>query len=124
MRVRYTGESTTGVNVVHPDPDMPGANTVTRCPPGEPVDLPDDIALQQMAVGVFEPADPAAEMALRQHTDMQVDVPARPSPGASKDHWIAYAVDQGWTLDAAQAATKAELIADTPPTDDTSTEEH
>lgn len=67
MNVRYPGPSTTGVEVVHPDPQMPDANTVTVCPRGETVDLPDDIAVAQMAAGVLEPADRQAEAALRRH---------------------------------------------------------
>lgn len=67
MRVRYVGASSTGVRVVHPDPAMPDANTVTSCPHGEDVELPDDVALAQLAAGGFEPADRAAKQALARH---------------------------------------------------------
>jgi hypothetical protein len=54
MRVRYVGELA-AVEVVHPDPDQPDANTVTVCPHGETVDLPDDQATSLIAAGTFEP---------------------------------------------------------------------
>jgi hypothetical protein len=58
MKVTYTGPSTEGVKVVHPDPSSPDANTVTVCAPGEPVDLPDDIARSLVDAGVFDPSEP------------------------------------------------------------------
>jgi hypothetical protein len=54
MQVRYVGPSGSGVDVVHPDPDGPDANTVTHCSPGETVDLPDEQAGSLIAAGVFE----------------------------------------------------------------------
>jgi hypothetical protein len=65
MKVTYTGPSTSGIDVVHADPDAPDANTVTHCPHGEAVELPDDVAVAQLATGVFEPGDKAATAALR-----------------------------------------------------------
>lgn len=58
MKVRYIGPSGTGVEVVHPDPAAPDANTVTVCPPGEAVDLPDDQASSLVSSGTFEPVEP------------------------------------------------------------------
>jgi hypothetical protein len=54
MQVRYVGPSGSGVDVVHPDPAGPDANTVTHCPPGETVDLPNQQAESLIAAGVFE----------------------------------------------------------------------
>lgn len=57
MKIRYTGPSGSGVDVVHPDPAAPDANTVTHCVPGEVVDLPDDVAKAQVETGLFETVD-------------------------------------------------------------------
>lgn len=54
MKVRYIGPSGSGVEVIHPDPDAPDANTTTACLPGEPVDLPDEQAASLVQAGTFE----------------------------------------------------------------------
>lgn len=54
MKVRYVGPSGDGVNVTHDDPEFAEASTVTACPPGEPVDLPDEQAASLVEAGVFE----------------------------------------------------------------------
>lgn len=58
MKVRYTGPLGDGIKVVHPDPASPDANTVTVCPPGEVVDLPDGPAAELVHAGVLDPVDP------------------------------------------------------------------
>lgn len=89
MKVTYNGPSTSGVNVVHADPDAPDANTVTHCPHGETVELPDDVAVAQLATGVFEPGDKAATAALRRHERLAAraagDTPADDPTGAGDD---------------------------------------
>lgn len=57
MKVRYTGPSGSGVDVVHPDPEAPDTNTVTHCPSGKSVELPDDVAEEQVKTGTFEPVE-------------------------------------------------------------------
>lgn len=54
MKVRYIGDSGSGVDVIHVDPEAPDTNTVTHCPPGEPVDLPDNVAQAHIDTGLFE----------------------------------------------------------------------
>lgn len=87
MKVRYTGPSGSGVDVIHPDPEAPDTNTVTHCPPGEEVDLPDDIAVSSMVTGMFEPADPKAERALakRRRQDAAEDDADEPAVDESTD---------------------------------------
>jgi hypothetical protein len=67
MKCTYNGPFGSGIDVIHADPDSPATNTVTHCPPGEPVELPDVVALEQMAAGTLEPGDKAAEGALKHH---------------------------------------------------------
>jgi hypothetical protein len=99
----YTGPLVDGVDVVHADPDSPDANTVTHCPPGETVDLPDDVAEAQLATGLFEPATAARS--------------GPPSRNASQPTWAAYAVAQGWTPESAENTSRAELIEALAPPD-------
>lgn len=80
MKVTYTGPSSSGVDVVHVDPEAPDANTVTHCPQGETVELPDEVAVAQLATGVFEPGDKAATAALR-----RLERAARAAAGAGDD---------------------------------------
>lgn len=91
MKVTYNGPSSSGVDVIHADPEAPDANTVTHCPPGETVDLPDEIAVRQLATGVFDPGDKAAAAALRAHERAAAraaaagDAPANPPEHDSTD---------------------------------------
>lgn len=56
--VRYVGHAGEGIRVPHPDPEMPGATTVTSCPPGEAVELPDEQARSLIDAGICELVDP------------------------------------------------------------------
>lgn len=82
MKVTYSGTSGSGGDVIHADPEVPDTNTVTHCPPGEPVDLPDDVAVAQMLTGNFEPVDKEAKTALAKAQAAAPDDEAEPDPPA------------------------------------------